>query len=232
MEKDKLGKDPGDINEQTSGDARGTTCESKNSGNAGNTDNAAEVNTPARANDSAAEKEGNDKADAESDSNSDNNSDINSEIESLRAELEEKTKTCNEYFEKLQRIAAEFDNYKKRTQKEKECLYSDAVADVVAEFLPVLDNIERAVEACSQDADENSIKEGVEMILRQFRDTFKKIGVEEIDCLDKEFDPQYHNAVLHEVDETKGQGIVVEELRKGYIYKDRVIRHSMVKVVN
>ncbi len=150
----------------------------------------------------------------------------------LQAELDDKTKKCDEYLEKLQRLAAEFDNFKKRTAREKEALYSDAVCDVTSEILPVLDNLERALQACSKENDLQALKDGVELVFRQMKGALKKIGVEEIDCVDSGFDPQLHNAVMHVEDEELGQNVVVEEFQKGYCYKDKVIRHSMVKVAN
>ena len=154
------------------------------------------------------------------------------ELACLKAELDDKSKKCDEYLDKLQRVAAEFDNFKKRTLREKEALYSEAVCDVTAEILPVVDNLERALQACSKENDLQVLKDGVELVYRQMKDVLKKIGVEEIDCLNACFDPQLHNAVMHVEDGEYGQNSVIEEFQKGYCYKDKVIRHSMVKVAN
>ncbi len=154
------------------------------------------------------------------------------EVEELKAKCEEKSKQCEEYFNMLQRTAAEFDNYKKRTAREKEALYMDATGDVVAAFLPVVDNIERAIQAADNDAGGTSLKEGIELVYRQFKDVMKKLNVEVIEAVGKEFDPNLHNAVSHVDDEEYGENVVVEEFQKGYILKDKVIRHSMVKVAN
>ncbi|AEV69322.1 nucleotide exchange factor GrpE [Acetivibrio clariflavus] len=154
------------------------------------------------------------------------------ELEKIKAELEEKTKKCEEYFERLQRTAAEFDNYKKRTAREKEALYLDATSDIVAAFLPVIDNIERALEAANNTANADSLKEGIELVYRQIQDVLKKLDVEVIQAVGNEFDPNLHNAVSHIDDENYGSNVVVEEFQKGYIYKDKVIRYSMVKVAN
>ncbi len=162
----------------------------------------------------------------------DENEEMSKELDGVRKELEEKTRQCSEYFDKLQRTAAEFDNYKKRSVKEKESLFSDAVIDVVSALLPVLDNVERALQAVCADSSAQSLKEGVEMVYKQFKDAFKEIGVEEIPAVNEQFDPMRHNAVMHVEDETIGHNTVVEEFQKGYIYKDRVIRYSMVKVAN
>lgn len=157
--------------------------------------------------------------------------DINKQLEALKSELDEKTKKCNEYFNMLQRTAAEFDNYKKRTLKEKENIYLDAVADVIGSFLPVVDNLERALNSTCED-NSTSLREGIELILKQVREILKNNNVEEIKAVGEKFDPQLHNAVMHVEDENEGEGVVVEEFLKGYIMKDKVIRHSMVKVAN
>ena len=157
---------------------------------------------------------------------------LKEELEAVKSELEEQKKKCGEYLDRLQRTAAEFDNFKKRTVKEKEALYDDAVCDVIREFLPVIDNLERAQNAVSADSSAQSLKDGVEMVFKQFRDILKKIGVEEIKALNETFDPLLHNAVMHVEDESLGTSVIVEEFQKGYRYKDRVVRHSMVKVAN
>lgn len=132
--------------------------------------------------------------------------------------------------DKLVRHAAEFDNYKKRTQKEKEELYKMAVCDTIEKLLPVKDNLERAVISVSE-ADEK-VAEGVKMIDKQFVDVLKEIGVEAIESVGAAFDPEKHNAVMHEEIDGAEENSVVEEFMKGYLYKDKVIRHSVVKVAN
>ncbi|MGI6669104.1 MAG: nucleotide exchange factor GrpE [Acetivibrionales bacterium] len=154
------------------------------------------------------------------------------ELEKVKLELENKTRQCEDYFDKLQRTAAEFDNFKRRSLKEKEALYADAVTDVVGAFIPVIDNVERAIQAISSNDSSQSLKEGVEMIYRQFKDVLKNIGVEEIKAFGEQFDPNFHNAAMHVEDDSVGRNVIVEEFQKGYIYKDRVIRYSMVKVAN
>ena len=147
--------------------------------------------------------------------------------------LEEANEKLAEAEDKYLRLYAEFENYKKRTQKEKDARYADAVIDAVAEILPVLDNLDRAlaVEVTSEDA--KSFKEGVEMTKKQMLDSLTKLGVTEIKALGEEFNPNLHNAVMHAEDDSVGENIVVEEFMKGYIYKnDRVVRYSMVKVAN
>ena len=150
-----------------------------------------------------------------------------SEAEVLIKEKEEK---INELTDSYQRLMAEYDNFKKRTQKEKEAIYTDSVRDTVAELLPVVDNILRALGAF-KDKESDEYK-GVAMILKQTEDIFSKIGVEEIKALGEEFNPELHNAVMHVEDDAVTENTVVEEFQKGYIYKDKVIRYSMVKVAN
>lgn len=152
------------------------------------------------------------------------------EIDCVRKELEEKSRMCAEYFEMLQRTAAEFDNYKKRVAKERETFRMEVVKDVVADVLPVLDNLERAVQSTEQG--EQLIKEGIELVLKQFKDILKELGVEEIKAQGENFDPEVHSAVLHIQDESYGTNVVVEEMQKGYRIGDRIIRHSLVKVAN
>ena len=131
--------------------------------------------------------------------------------------------------DKYLRLMAEFDNYKKRSIKERENIYTDVRVDTVTKFLPVYDNLERAMKA--ETADE-AYKKGVEMTFNQLLDVFKKLGVEEIEAVDKPFDPNFHNAVMHVDDEALGEGVIVEEFQKGFKIGDKVIRFSMVKVAN
>lgn len=133
--------------------------------------------------------------------------------------------------DKLMRHAAEFDNYKKRTQKEREELYATAVCDTIEKILPVKDNLERALTSI-EGADE-SVTEGIKMIDKQFSEMLKSAGVEEIKSVGEQFDPERHNAVMREDAEDAEENTVTEEFQKGYIYKgEKVIRYSMVKVAN
>lgn len=155
----------------------------------------------------------------------------NKEVEELKAKLEEKEKQCEDYMNMIQRSAAEFDNYKKRTIKEKEALSLDVSIDVVNAFLPVVDNLERAMKA-AEEMESNPLKDGVEMVLRQLKECMDKLGVEPINAVDNPFNPELHNAVMHITDDGKGENLVIEEFQKGYTLKGKVVRHSMVKVVN
>lgn len=145
-------------------------------------------------------------------------------------ELEAKLKEVND---KYMRLLAEFDNYQKRTQKEKDARYADAVIDAAAKILPIGDNLERALmtEVTSEDA--IKLKNGIEMVLKQFNDSLAALEVSPIAAEGEQFDPNFHNAVMHIEDETIDDNTVVEDLMRGYKYKDnRVVRHSMVKVAN
>ena len=135
--------------------------------------------------------------------------------------------------DKYQRCLAEFDNFRKRTVKEKASMYDDGVRSTVEKLLMVIDNLERAVAVQEGKADENdAFFKGVKMTLTQFQDVLRGIGVEEIKAVGEKFDPNLHAAVAHEDDENYGENEVVLEMLKGYMYKDKVIRHSMVKVAN
>ncbi|WP_304507505.1 nucleotide exchange factor GrpE [Anaerotignum sp.] len=138
-----------------------------------------------------------------------------------------------ENFDKYQRCLAEFDNFRKRTAKEKASMYDDGVRDTVEKLLMVVDNLERAVAAQAGKAEENDgFFKGVEMTLKQFQEVLHGLGVEEIKALGEQFDPNFHAAVAHEDDESYGENEIILEMLKGYKYKDKVIRHSMVKVAN
>lgn len=148
-----------------------------------------------------------------------------SELTNSNKKLENEFETVKD---RLARVTAEYDNYRKRTAKEKEGIYTDACEDILKNMLPVLDNLERAI---SVDGDVDDLKKGIEMTIRQFNDSLEKLGVEEIST-DGEFDPNLHNAVMHIEDENFNKNSVVEVFLKGYKKGDKVIRYSMVKVAN
>ena len=137
-----------------------------------------------------------------------------------------------EAVEKYQRLFAEFDNFRKRTDKEKAARYDMGAKDVVEKILPVLDNFELALKNVPDDKEASAFAEGIEMIHKQFVKVLEDLGVTPIEAVGKEFDPNFHNAVMHVDDEEAGDNIVVEEFQKGYMYKDHVVRYSMVKVAN
>ncbi len=145
-----------------------------------------------------------------------------------KTELELAEESISNLTDRLMRTAAEFDNFKTRSQREKEELYSIAVCDTIEKLLPVLDNLERAVGIETEAAD-NSVLDGVKMIKKQFEEALTALGVSPIDAVGNPFDPEKHNAVMTE-ESDKDENTVLEELMKGYLYKDKVIRHSMVKV--
>ena len=148
------------------------------------------------------------------------------EAEVVEEEKEDELALLND---KYLRLVAEYDNYRKRTAKEKEAIYPEAKVSVVNAFLPVMDNMERALSASKE---EDPLYEGVKMILRQFEETLKNIGVEEIKAVGEKFDPNFHNAVMHIDDDNYGENEIVEQFQKGYKIGDRIVRYSMVKVAN
>lgn len=141
--------------------------------------------------------------------------------------------TAEEYYGQLQRVMADFDNYRKRMTKEKDALYGIISAELITEFLPVLDTLEKSATTIkAEDENSKAWKEGVELVCKQFEDILKKLGAEEIKAVGEKFDPNLHDAVMHVEDENLGENEISQELKKGYKLKDRIIRHSMVIVAN
>ena len=134
--------------------------------------------------------------------------------------------------DKVKRQMAEFENFRKRTEKEKSTMYEMGARDIIEKMLPIVDNFERGLAAIAEDDRENPVAQGMEKIYKQLQKTLEETGVKVIEAEGKEFDPNFHNAVMHVEDEEVGENIVVEEFQKGYTYKDFVVRHSMVKVAN
>lgn len=137
-------------------------------------------------------------------------------------------KQYDELYDKHLRTLAEYENYKRRTQKEKDETYVNAQADTVSKLLPVLDNLERALAT----EESSPFKDGIEMIVKQLLETLEKMGVTEIEAVGAQFDPNLHSAVMHIEDDEHEANVVVEQFQKGYMLKDKVIRYSMVKVAN
>ena len=131
--------------------------------------------------------------------------------------------------DKYLRLCAEYDNFRKRSQKEKDSLYADIKAETLKKFLPVYDNLVRALDQSTED---EAYRRGVEMIMTQFNTTLEKLGVTEIESLGQKFDPAFHNAVMHVEDAEKGENEIVEVFQKGFLMGDKVIRFAMVKVAN
>ena len=147
-------------------------------------------------------------------------------------ELAAKEEKIQELNDRLIRSMAEFDNFRKRSEKEKSQRYDMGVKSIIEKILPVIDNFERGLESVKEDDKENPLVLGFNMIYKQLMTTMEEIGVKVIDAVGNEFDPNFHNAVMHGEDEDLGENIVSEEYQKGYMYHDTVVRHSMVKVVN
>ncbi len=134
--------------------------------------------------------------------------------------------------DQIKRNMAEFDNFRKRSTKEKSQMFELGASGVVEKLLPVIDNFERAMSAEGCDGDDNGFRKGIELIYKQFLDTLDQLDVKEIDALHKPFDPNLHHAVAHEVSDEYDENIVTNVMQKGYTYKDKVIRYSMVSVAN
>ena len=145
---------------------------------------------------------------------------------------DKKDEQIEELKDKLTRQMAEFDNFRKRTEKEKSAMYEIGAKDIIEKILPVVDNFERGLGAVTEEQKEDSFVSGMEMIYKQIMTTLDSVGVKAIEAVGNEFDPDFHNAVMHVEDEEVGENIVVEEFQKGYTYRDTVVRHSMVKVAN
>ncbi len=152
-------------------------------------------------------------------------------IAELEKELEATGKALAEANDKYTRLYAEYDNFRRRSQKEKEATYTDAYVDALTEILPVLDNLERAAQY-STESEDSPLAKGLALTLKSFSETMEKMGVCEIPALGEKFDPNVHNAVMHAEDEAYGENEVTEVFMKGYAKGDKVLRHSMVKVVN
>ena len=151
---------------------------------------------------------------------------LETELADLQKQLEAKDEAAKANEDKYMRMMAEYDNFRKRSAKEREGVYADAYADCIANILPILDNLERASKSDNLEA----VKKGLEMTAKAFDDALSKMGITEIET--KTFDPNLHNAVMHVEDETLGESEIVEVFQKGYAKGDKVIRYAMVKVAN
>ena len=134
--------------------------------------------------------------------------------------------------DKLTRQMAEFDNYRKRTEKEKSAMYEIGAKDVIEKILPVVDNFERGFVTVSEEEKENPFVQGMDKVYKQLMTVLEGLGVKPIEALGQEFNPDLHHAVMHVEDEEAGENVIVEEFQKGYMYRDSVVRYSMVKVAN
>lgn len=145
---------------------------------------------------------------------------------------DKKDSQIEELTDRLKRQMAEFDNFRKRTEKEKAGMYEIGAKSVIEKMLPVVDNFERGLAQVPEDKKEDPFVTGMEMIYKQMMTVFEELEVRPIEAVGQEFDPNFHNAVMHVEDEEAGENIVVEEFQKGYTYRESVVRHSMVKVAN
>ena len=151
---------------------------------------------------------------------------------SKNKELAAKEEKINELSDRLMRTMAEYDNFRKRSEREKSQMFDMGAKNVLEKLLPVIDNFERGLDSISEDDKNNSYVQGFNMIYKQLMTCMEEIGVKVIEAVGQEFDPNFHNAVMHGEDDSLGENIIAEEFQKGYMYNDVVIRHSMVKVVN
>ena len=145
---------------------------------------------------------------------------------------DKKDEKIEELTDRLTRQMAEFDNFRKRTEREKSQMYEIGAKDIIEKILPVIDNFERGLSAVPEESKEDPFVEGMEKIYKQIMTTLEGVGVKPIEAVGQEFNPDFHNAVMHVEDEEAGENIITEEFQKGYMYHDSVVRHSMVKVAN
>ena len=145
---------------------------------------------------------------------------------------DKKDEKIEELTDRLTRQMAEFDNFRKRTEREKSQMYEIGAKDIIEKILPIIDNFERGLAAVPEESKEDPFVEGMEKIYKQIMTTLEGVGVKPIEAVGQEFNPDFHNAVMHVEDEEAGENIITEEFQKGYMYHDSVVRHSMVKVAN
>lgn len=158
-----------------------------------------------------------------------NEEELNQKDENVEIVEENNEDEIKELTDRYKRLFAEFENYKKRTIKEKESLRNMLVSDIMMSILPIIDNLEKAISTGTKDT---AYEEGIKMVLKQLKDVLAYNGVKEIETVGRTFDPELHEAVSHVTDEKLGQNVIKEEFRKGYIIGTKVIRHSMVIVAN
>ena len=151
------------------------------------------------------------------------------DLEKIKDLIETQKKEIEEKDDRLKRLMAEFENFKKRSSKERENLYNSLIGDIISSLLPILDNLEKAVQVKTED---ENFKQGIELVLKQFKDVLISNGVTEIEAVGKTFDPELHEAITSVIDEKLGTQEIKEEYRKGYMIGNKVIRHSLVVVAN
>lgn len=200
---------------------------------------AAEETGDERDNEVESESDAATKEDAESDEIADeaeakNSDESKSEkkIFGKKNKKDKKDEKIEELTDRLTRQMAEFDNFRKRTEKEKSQMYEIGAKDIIDKILPVVDNFERGLNGVKEEEKNDPFIQGMEMVYKQLMTTLEGVGVKPIEAVGQEFNPDFHNAVMHVEDENFGENIVAEEFQKGYMYRDSVVRHSMVKVAN
>ena len=173
--------------------------------------------------------------DSEPESGEDKDEELKAEKKKLfgkKNKKDKKDEKIEELTDRLTRQMAEFDNFRKRTEKEKSQMYEIGAKDIIEKILPIVDNFERGLSSMPEDEKATPFAEGMEKIYKQLMTTLEGIGVKPIEAVGQEFNPDFHNAVMHIEDEELGENIIAEEFQKGYMYRDSVVRHSMVKVAN
>ena len=180
------------------------------------------------------ETQGSSDADVKEDAQSFNASDAKGAEETvdINNKKDQKDAVIEDLQDRLKRQMAEFDNYRKRTDKEKSAMFEMGASDVIKKLLPIVDNFERGFKAITDEEKETPFAKGMDMVYKQTMKMLEDLEVKPIEAVGLEFNPDVHNAVMHVEDDSVGEGIVVEEFEKGYTYRDTVIRHSMVKVAN
>lgn len=190
-------------------------------------DEAAEPETEAEETESEAAESGQTDAGAEEETDTEKK-----KLFGKKNKKDKKDEKIEELTDRITRQMAEFDNFRKRTEKEKSHMYEIGAKDIIEKILPVVDNFERGLAAMSEEDRATPFAEGMEKIYKQLMTTLEEIGVKPIEAVGQEFNPDFHNAVMHVEDEAFGENMIAEEFQKGYMYRDSVVRHSMVKVAN
>lgn len=197
-----------------------------------NAEDAVEESTAEYDEESEYAEEAEEAGDGESKGNSDTQGGKKGFFGKKKDKKDKKDSQIEELTDRLKRQMAEFDNFRKRTEKEKAGMYEIGAKSVIEKMLPVVDNFERGLAQVPEDKKEDPFVTGMEMIYKQMMTVFEELEVRPIEAVGQEFDPNFHNAVMHVEDEEAGENIVVEEFQKGYTYRESVVRHSMVKVAN
>jgi len=193
-------------------------------------DKTAEADSPFDSENSGSEKE--QPEESESDAGDQDSKAEKKKLFGKKNKKDKKDEKIEELTDRLTRQMAEFDNFRKRTEKEKSQMYEIGAKDIIEKILPIVDNFERGLSSMPEEEKATPFAEGMEKIYKQLMTTLEGIGVKPIEAVGQEFNPDFHNAVMHVEDEELGENIIAEEFQKGYTYRDSVVRHSMVKVAN